>query len=57
MELLHFDDAVNCAEVSRTCSSWVVNYCGLWLVAWNVEVHENEYYCSDSDTGCFSSLL
>ena len=38
--LSYYDDTVNCAVVSRTCSSWVVNYCGLWLIAWNVEVHE-----------------
>ena len=42
MELLYFDDAVNCAEVSRTYSGRIVNYCGLWLVAWNVQVHDLE---------------
>ena len=55
--LSQFNDTVNCAVVCRTHSHWVVDYCCLWLVAWDVEVHENEYYCSDSDTGCFSSLI
>ena len=57
MGLLNFDDSVNSGEYTRTYSHWVRYDCGLWLIAWDVEVHENEYYCSDSDTGWFSSLL
>ena len=56
MELLYFDDAVNCAEVSRTYSGRIVNYCGLWLVAWNVQVHDLEIEkiveCNENDCGC-----
>ena len=42
MRLLYFDDTVNGAEVSRTCSGWVHYVGGLWLIARDVEVHENE---------------
>ena len=42
MWLLNFDDSVNSGEHTRTYSHWVVNDCGLWLVAWNVQVHDLE---------------
>ena len=57
MLLLNFNHTVNCAEVCRTYSGWV-HYVGwLWLIAWNVEVHENEYYCSLHVLGCLSSKI
>jgi len=40
--LSYYDDTVNGAVHSRTSSQWVINYCGLWLIAWDIEVHENE---------------
>lgn len=40
--LSYYDDTVNGAVHSRTSSHWVINYCGLWLIAWDIEVHENE---------------
>ena len=42
MGLLNFDDSVNSGEHTRTYSHWVRYDCGLWLVAWNVQVHDLE---------------
>ena len=42
MGLLNFNDSVNRGEVSRTCSGWVHYVSGLGLIAWDVEIHENE---------------
>jgi len=55
--LSEFNDTVNCAVHCGTCSHWVRYYCRLWLVAWDVEVHENENYYSTCVIGWLSSLL
>ena len=53
--LSEFNDTVNCAVHCGTCSSWVVHVGSLWLIAWDIEVHENEIsgleqQCINSDT-------
>ena len=40
--LSYLNDSVNSGEYTRTYSQWVRYDCGLWLIAWDVEIHENE---------------
>ena len=40
--LSYLNDSVNSGEYTRTSSHWVSDYCSLWLVAGNVQVHDLE---------------
>lgn len=38
--LSYLNDSVNSGEYTRTYSHWVRYDCGLWLIAWDVQIHD-----------------